>query len=293
MYTPNQSLDAKTIPPLKVNGLSNNTLSPVPTNTHKSTPGDSGLTKQTAPPLLDASIYWQESPHWNQGTPRDSGSTKDGKPAISLFQSQDRSPTNRSAFGAITEKQKNSLYMSHLIETNRLNPNKQPPAGYDPNKLYFQDPEIKKIAESSRKFHSLTWKEPNKQAEYFQILRETDLLDYKFYGHPEEVLELRLSMVSGIPPKKAKSTNSLSTMLKYSTVGDVKKELAQSSYIARIRNSNQIGRMKGDESQEDGIQRSFDLKSDRILNHEVDNRVSDTASHEGKLVKSQFVMNGQ
>lgn len=109
-----------------------------------------------------------------------------------------------------------------------------PPADYDHSKLYFLDPEIRKLAESSVKYRSLTWKDPLKHAEYFQILRETGLLDTNFYGHPKGVFDLKMSKIGGPLPEPS-STKNLSENLHQLTLYDVKKELAQSHYITRIR----------------------------------------------------------
>lgn len=227
--------------------------SPVKHHLFDKTPNVSNI-KPTYTPSGDASAYWQETPETRVITPIAFGKAIDRtseKPLNPTFDKSpmDKSPMNMSPINGIyNRKSASPLCVSRLIETDRQ-ALQDPPPNYDPEKLYFKDPEIKAIAESSRKFRSLTWKEPHKQTEYFKVLRESNILDYKFYGHPEEVLELKLSQITGIPPQNV--PNRHSDITQYSTINDVKRELAQSNYMTRIRNSTYI------DNSQSGLKKSY------------------------------------
>jgi len=195
---------------------------------------------------------------------------------------QDKSPLI-----AAQNRKSSALCVSRLLETDR--PMQfDSPVNYDPEKLYFNDPEIKALAESSRKFRSLTWKDPNKQSEYFRVLRESDLLDYKFYGHPAEVMELKLSRITGLPPQSLPQ-NRHSDVTQYSTLNDVKRELAQSNYMTKIRNSTYINTSQRDDS---GLHKSYAGPYGTSQTTLVGNRHSNVifSQKAENLVKSQFVV---
>ena len=128
------------------------------------------------------------------------------------------------------------LSFSNFIEAEK--PIQTVPTDYDEKKLYFQDPEIRKVAESATKYRSLSWRDPDKQTEYFQTLKESGLLNNKFYGYPREVLDLKVSKIMGVPIQSSVATEREANM-NYLTLSDVKRELARSSYQARIRNASQ------------------------------------------------------
>ena len=110
-----------------------------------------------------------------------------------------------------------------------------PPPGYDENKLYFKDPEIRKIAETSTKYKGLTWKSHDKQLEYFKALKESGLLSNKFYGLPGEAMDLRVSRITGVPVR-SKPTIITDLNASHITLYDIKRELAHSNYSRRRRN---------------------------------------------------------
>ena len=91
------------------------------------------------------------------------------------------------------EKSQVILKNSQILETGK----KILPSGaeYDPNKCYYRDPEIVKIAEIGRQYCNLDWRDPGTQQEYFRALRETGLLNTNFYGTSEEDFEEKLHLI--------------------------------------------------------------------------------------------------
>ena len=118
--------------------------------------------------------------------------------------------------------------------SNLVEPEKTIPPNYDEKKLYFQDPEIRKLAESSYKYRNLTWRDNDKQLGYFYALKESGLLNNRLYGDPEEVLNLRLSRITGTPIQSNR-TSPRDLDMNSLMLDDVKRELLVTNYKTRIR----------------------------------------------------------
>mgnify|MGYP000856791777 FL=1 len=68
---------------------------------------------------------------------------------------------------------------------------------YNPEKQYFKDPEIQKIALAARARKEINWRDASKQREYFELIKESGLFNEKFYGLPEKQIDSRLSQIQG------------------------------------------------------------------------------------------------
>lgn len=71
---------------------------------------------------------------------------------------------------------------------------------YNPEKLYFKDPEIQRISNAAKARNNLDWRDPAQQKAYFAKLKETGLFNERYYGLPPTEFDLRLSQIQqGFP----------------------------------------------------------------------------------------------
>lgn len=95
-------------------------------------------------------------------------------------------------------KQKpNELNLKESMKPSQLvNSQFTPSPNYNPEKLYFNDPEIKKIVEAAKSRVNVDWKDPKKQKDYFIAIKESGVFNEKYYGVSDKEFNLRVSQLT-------------------------------------------------------------------------------------------------